>query len=75
MNAVTPVIGAVAALAVGLASVILGVNLLPPRETVQEAGTLIPWLVAWGMVLGTMLVALILAAYLVASARSTRHPD
>ena len=45
------VLAAMAALALGLASVVIGLNILPSPAAAVEGGTVIPLLVAWCVVL------------------------
>ena len=63
--AVTWMVGAIAVVGLAAVSVILGVTLLPSRTEVEEAGTLAPWLLTWGLVLTAALLALALAAFLI----------
>jgi hypothetical protein len=43
----------------------LGMMLLPSRQAAVEADSLAPWVLAWGMVLMSVLLAMALAGYLV----------
>lgn len=45
------VLAAIAALALGLASVVIGLNILPSPSAAIEGGTVVPLLVAWSVVL------------------------
>jgi hypothetical protein len=51
----------------GLAAVslMLGRALLPPRMTAQTKGTLIPWVITWGMIWGTALIGIAVAGFLI----------
>jgi hypothetical protein len=56
---------AVASLALGIASVVFGVNLLPPAETVaSRLGTAMPLFLTWGMIGIIAVAAVSLAAFL-----------
>ena len=59
----------VAAAVLGLAafSVTLGLNLLPPRTVAEAKGTLGPWVLTWGMVWLSVLSAVTLAGFLIAT--------
>ena len=61
----------VAIVVVGLAvlGVVFGLNLIPSRATAAERGTIAPWLIAWGMIAITVVSAVFLAGFLVATAR------
>ena len=43
----------------------IGMTLLPPMAVAQTKGTLIPWLVTWGMILATTVMGLVIAGYMV----------
>jgi hypothetical protein len=63
------VLCAIAALAIGAASILVGVNILPGFGKAVESGTVIPLLVAWS-VAGTAVVAALLLARFLLSQRS-----
>jgi hypothetical protein len=63
-NAVKWVVGAVAVLSLAPISVIFGMTLLPSRIGAQQRGTLVPWLLTWGLISLTALIAVALAGFL-----------
>lgn len=63
-NAVKWVVGAVAVLALAPISVMFGLTLLPSRMGAQQRGTLVPWLLTWGLISVTVLIAVALAGFL-----------
>jgi hypothetical protein len=58
---------AVAVLGLAAFSVALGTNLLPPRAVAEAKGTLGPWVLTWGMVWLSVLSAVTLAGFLIAT--------
>ena len=64
-NAVKWIVGAIAVLGLAAVSLILGMTLLPSRMAAQGAGTLVPWLLTWGMIWTTALIAVAIAGFLI----------
>ena len=60
------ILSAVAMLGVSAFTLWLGLVLLPSRSMAQEAGTIVPWTITWGLVLMTVVISLIIAANLFA---------
>lgn len=60
-------VAAVAVLGLAGFSVALGMNLLPPRTVAEAKGTLGPWVLTWGMVWLSVLSAVTLAGFLIAT--------
>lgn len=58
---------AVAVLALGALSIMLGVSFLPGFGAAGEAGTTIPLLVAWALIATAVVAALTLARFLLAA--------
>ncbi len=58
------ILAAIAALALGVASVMVGWNILPSPSKASEAGTFIPLLVAWSVVLVSAGSSLALAKFI-----------
>jgi hypothetical protein len=58
------VLAAVAALVLGLAAVVVGLNILPSPSKALEGGTLVPLLVAWGIVLVGVVASVRLAKFI-----------
>jgi hypothetical protein len=58
---------AVAVLGLAALSLILGTYLLPPRAVAERRGTLAPWVLTWGMVWLSVLSAVTLAGFLIAT--------
>ncbi len=54
----------------------LGLTLLPARTASQEAGTIVPWCITWGLVWMTVLISLIIAGnlFVVGLGRPTSNP-
>jgi hypothetical protein len=61
------VLAAVAALVLGLAAVVVGWNILPSPSRALEAGTFVPLLVAWGVVLVGVVASVRLARFILAA--------
>lgn len=65
MRAVKWIVGALAVLALMGLCVTFGISLLPPAAEAQTKGTLIPWIVTWGMIWATTAMGVAVAAYMV----------
>jgi hypothetical protein len=63
-TAVRWIVGAVAVLALAPVSVMFGTTLLPSWTTAGARGTLVPWLLTWGLISMTALIAVGLAGFL-----------
>ena len=61
------VLAAIAALALGVASVVIGWNILPSPSKALGAGTFIPLLVAWGVVLVSVSASVTLARFILST--------
>jgi hypothetical protein len=61
------VLAAVAALVLGLAAVVIGWNILPSPSKALEAGTFVPLLVAWAIVLVGVVASVRLARFILAA--------
>ena len=61
------VLAAIAALALGVASVVVGWNILPSPSKAFAAGTAVPLLVAWGVVLVSVAASVTLARFILAA--------
>ena len=61
------VLAAIAALALGLASVVIGWSILPSPSKALEGGTFIPLLVAWGVALVGLFASVTLARFILAA--------
>jgi hypothetical protein len=61
------VLAAVAALVLGLASVLVGWNILPAPSEALKGGTFIPLLVAWGIVLVGVGASVTLARFILSA--------
>lgn len=61
------VLVAMAALALGLASAVIGWNILPSPSDALEGGTIIPLLVAWAIVLVGVGAAITLARFVLSA--------
>lgn len=67
-NGIAWILGAIVVLGLGASSVILGVNLMPTGAVLEsKLGTLAPWILTWGMIWITVLTAVALAGFLVAT--------
>ena len=58
-------VSALAVLALMGICVTVGMTLLPPGAEAEARGTLIPWLVTWGMIWATVAMGVVLAGYMV----------
>ena len=58
------ILSAVAVLFVAAFTFWLGQTLLPSRATAQEAGTIVPWYLTWGLVWMTVVISVIIASNL-----------
>lgn len=65
MHAVKWIVGALAVLALMGICVAVGMTLLPPKAVAETKGTLIPWLVTWGMIWATTAMGVVIAGYMV----------
>ena len=65
MHAVKWIVGALAVLALMGICVAVGMTLLPPGAESETKGTLIPWLITWGMIWATTAMGVALAGYMV----------
>lgn len=61
------VLAAIAALALGLASVVIGLNILPSPSAALEGGTVVPLLVAWSVVLVGASASVTLARFILSA--------
>jgi hypothetical protein len=61
------VLCAVAALALAVGSILLGINILPGLGQAREAGTFVPLLVVWAIVATAVVAAVALAKFLLAN--------
>ena len=50
-----------------------GIDLMPPREVAQGKGTIIPWVMTWGLVWTTALAGVIVSCYMVAAGLGKTH--
>ena len=73
MNRPAILITAFVVVAIGLANVILGLNLITPLDVATERGAGVPWYIVWAMVLLTLGSALALGGFLISSLRQSRH--
>ena len=58
------IVGAIGVLALAPVSVLFGTTLLPSRMAAQQKGTLVPWLLTWGLIWITAVIAVGLAGFL-----------
>lgn len=65
MHAVKWIVGALAVLALTGIGVMVGRTLLPPGALAQTKGTLVPWLLTWGMIWATTVMGVVIAGYMV----------
>ena len=63
-DAVKWIVGAIAVLGLAVVSLILGQTLLPSSSVAQKGGTEVPWLLTWGVILVTALIAVAIAGFL-----------
>ena len=64
-------LGGIGALLVGVITVLLGWAIMPTRATAATIGTIVPWFITWGMVVGTALISVIIALNLFATGRGS----
>jgi uncharacterized membrane protein YphA (DoxX/SURF4 family) len=80
MNAKTAkwVLVAILVLALAWVVVTIGSTLLPPQAEAQQKGIIVPWYITWGMVWGTVVLAVAVAGSLFMTGlnkgRSGPHP-
>jgi hypothetical protein len=67
MNRAGVVIAALVTFAMGVAVIILGQNLILPLPVATERGAGVPWYITWAMVWVTVLCAVALGGFLIAS--------
>jgi hypothetical protein len=69
--------GAVVVLGLAAFALVLGRNLLPPSEVMQsKLNTIAPLIITWGMIWITIIIALALAGFLLATGLSkARHSE
>lgn len=67
MNRVAIVISALVTFGLGVAVIILGQNLILPLPLATERGAGVPWYITWAMVWVTVLCAVALGGFLIAS--------
>jgi hypothetical protein len=67
MNRVAIVIAALVTFGLAIAVVILGQNLILPLPVATERGAGVPWYITWAMVWVTVLCAVALGGFLIAS--------
>ena len=60
-------LAAIAALALGVASVVIGWNILPGPSAALKGGTAVPLLVAWGVVLVSVSASVTLARFILSA--------
>lgn len=63
------VAGAIMAIGLAIASIMLGVVFLPAGSKAYEDGTFVPWLLAWAMIWTAVLAAVALTGFLVVTGR------
>ena len=61
------VLVAIAALALGVASAVIGWNILPGPSKALEGGTFVPLLVAWSVALVAIVASITLARFILAA--------
>ena len=61
------VLAAIAALVLGLASVVIGWNILPSPSEALKGGTFVPLLVAWGIALVGLVASVTLARFILSA--------
>lgn len=69
-NPIKWIASAIAVLSLAPVSMLFGMTLLPSRETAQKGGTIVPWLLTWGMISMTVVIAVVLAGFLVITGMS-----
>ena len=67
MNRPSIVIAALVTLVMGVTAIILGQNLILPLPVATERGAGVPWYITWAMVWVTVLCAVALGGFLIAS--------
>jgi hypothetical protein len=67
MNRTAVVLAALVTFALGVAAIILGQNLILPLPVATERGAGVPWYITWAMVWVTVLCAVALGGFLIAS--------
>ena len=67
MNRAGVVIAALVTFVMGVAVIILGQNLILPLPVATERGAGVPWYITWAMVWVTVLCAVALGGFLIAS--------
>ena len=67
MNRAALVIAALVTFGLAIAVIILGQNLILPLPVAAERGAGVPWYLTWGMVWVTVLSAVALGGFLIAS--------
>ena len=67
MNRIAIVISALGAFALGVVNIVLGQNLILPLPVAAERGAGVPWYITWAMVWVTVLCAVALGGFLIAS--------
>lgn len=65
MYAVKWIIGALAVIALMGVCIMVGMTLLPPMAEAAKKGTLVPWIVTWGMIWVTTAMGVVIAGYMV----------
>jgi hypothetical protein len=58
---------AVVVLALAIVSVMLGLNLVPPRAEAESNGTIAGWWLVWSVIWATAVTALVVAGFLLAA--------
>jgi hypothetical protein len=67
------ILGAIITLGVAVVTEMIGSTLLPPMAEAQRKGTITPWMITWGMVWGTVALAVVVAGFLVVTGLSKGH--
>jgi hypothetical protein len=67
MNRTAIVVAALVTFGLGIAVIILGQNLILPLPVATERGAGVPWYITWAMVWVTVLCAVALGGFLIAS--------
>ena len=67
MNRGAIVLAALAVLGLAVGNIVLGMNLVTPRELAQERGAGAPWILVWAMIGVTVGTAVVLGGLLVSS--------
>ena len=67
MNRVAIVLSALVTFGLGVTVIILGQNLILPLPVATERGAGVPWYITWAMVWVTVLCAVALGGFLIAS--------